>query len=146
MDNETKKTLDKVVDWIKSNKETHGGSKSPWSLVVGLMTAAVALLATGFMYYRAWKQGKVIAKLKHEKDLAEQVKLTGEVARQVSKNKVQAAILRKKGKLAEEKIKELDTQLKELDDVRTKTTNDIKAINSWSDVDSFLSKRKNGES
>lgn len=133
-----------LLGWVKGQSETQQDRKGPWAWIAGLVVTLVSMAGLAFMAYREWKQGKEIAKLKHERDVAEEVKHRGEMAKQVTKNEVRAAVLRKKGRDAEEKIKELDEQLKGLEENATKNNQEIDALRNWRDVDLWLAQQDGG--
>lgn len=132
--NDVKGILDKLVDWTKGQGEKQSKRSNPWGWVTGLLVSAVALFTAGFLAWRARKQGKELAKLKHEKDVAEQKKITSEASSKTIKNQVKAATLRADAVEAIEKIKELDKQIEEIEARRTKHEKQIDAVKNWDDV------------
>ncbi len=144
--NDAEKLVSYLVDWVKAQSSAQEGRKAPWSWVVSLITGLVALSIVGFVYYRSWRQGKELAKLQHDKDVNEQLRLRGENARALATNKVQRAVLKKKGQEAAAKVKELDLQIKDLENAKNETIKDIEELNSWSGVDKLLASRKSSDS
>ena len=139
-------TLSKVTEWVSNQGKAQTERSSPASWVMGLLVAAVAMIGLGIAYWRARKQGKEIAKLKHEKDVAARDKEQADLAHKITKSSVRAAKLRAKGRRAEITIEEVDRKLKEIEENATSTRSQIDALKNWDDVDRYLSSRDNGPS
>ena len=141
---ESQETLDKIVNWVKSQGEQQTDREKPWKWITGFVVAAVAMFGIGLAYWRARKQGKELAKLKHEKDVTEREIELGKLANQVARSQARTAILRERGKRAEERITEIDENLKEKMNATTRITQNIHALKNWDDVDRYLSGGGNG--
>ena len=143
----TKPKLEKAMmtqleSWVKSQGEKQPKRSKSWSWISGLLIAAIAMLAMGFAYFRAWKQGRELAKLKHEKDVAKQELERKKVSDLVTeREKAQAAkwvTIRE----AEDKVTAIDVALKVLDEKKVRTHETIKALRDWDDVDRYLNSQR----
>ena len=136
---DAKGTLDKLTSWVKGQGEKQQNRKAPWAWVTTLIVGAVALLAVGFMYYRSWKQGRELAKLKHERDVREEEAVQAKVAegmavtdRQIAEHKVEV-------RRTESRLERLDQELEKITNEATATRFVIDALKNWDDVDRYLS-------
>ena len=136
---DAKKLVDKLTVWVKGQGGKQQERRAPWSWVAGLAVAAVAMLAVGFMYWRAWRQGKELAKLKHERDVTKQTAARAELADRVTIREEEANKLLEEVVEADRRIVEIDRNLRETADAKTRTDEDIDALKNWRDVDRYLS-------
>ncbi len=130
----------KLLNWVKGQGSKQKERSGPWKLISGLFVSAIAMAGLAFMYYRSWRQGKEIAKLKHERDVANQKKRSAALEFKVTTNKLKEAALRKKRLEASQREKKLNKVLKGLEKNETKNRNEIANLQNWRDIDSFLSK------
>jgi septal ring factor EnvC (AmiA/AmiB activator) len=136
---DAKKLGNKLTEWVKGQGGKQQKRGKPWSWIAGLVVAAIAMLTIGIMYWRAWRQGKELAKLKHERDVAEQNKARAEVEDRVARNEEEAKKLLEEAAAADKRAAAIDAKLKEAADAKTKTDEDIDALKNWRDVDRYLS-------
>jgi uncharacterized coiled-coil protein SlyX len=136
---DVKTTLDKLSDWVKQQGTAQQDRGVPWSLIAGFVIAAIALIGLGIARWKAKKQGELIAKLKHERDVAERIKEMGELSEQITNSSAKIALLRARGKIAAQLITTIDEALTEVQDHATKTRANIDALTNWRDVDRYLS-------
>lgn len=133
--------LDKIkntlVGLVSEQSEKQEDRRGSWGWITGLAVTVVAIIGAAFVAYRSWKQGKELAKLKHEKDVAEAEKHRGEVASMVTSSEVRAAVWRKKGSEAEERLKKIDENLKGLEKDATRTQQELEALKNWRDLDQW---------
>ncbi len=133
--------LNQLESWVKSQGEKQQKRGKSWSWVSGLLVAAIAMLAIGFAYFRAWKQGRELAKLKHEKDVAKQeleVKKVTDLVTEREKTQAKKWVVIRE---AEDKIVAIDAALKVLDEKKAETHATIDAMRNWDDVDRYLFER-----
>ena len=125
-------------DWIKNQGKANSNRDGLWKWLSGLMVSAIAMLTIGMMYWRARKQGKQLAKLLHERDLAEEIVNRGKVLDFVSRNEIEAEKRRATTKEAKIVIDEIDKTIMEIKNNATKTKTDIQNLKNWRDFDNFV--------
>jgi len=65
--------VNKLLDLFRSLKgEGKDGKKSKAGIILAALTGAVALTIIGILSFRAWKTGKKLAKLQHEKAVTDE--------------------------------------------------------------------------
>ena len=131
---EVKGIIDKVSGWVQGQGPKQEKRGKAWSSITGLVIGAIALFTVAYISWRAHRQGKKLAKLQHERDVAEQRKITNEVSARVMKNAARAATLRKQAEESKAKIEELDKEIAEIEARRTRNKNEIDAVKNWDDV------------
>lgn len=133
--------LDKLIEWVQEKHVDHAINDTG-NTITKVLLGLVAIVAAAFLYYRAWKQGKELAKLQHEKDVLEEKSI-----QKVTKDKIDQS-LEAISKLKQleisnlNKISIVDLQLKKLDEERTKTKNEIESLETWSDINRYLDQHK----
>lgn len=70
-----KEVLKSISNWFKTTGESKAASKSSvYKWLLTIFVGAISLLGLAYAWYVQWKQGKELAKLRHEKDVvAEEV-------------------------------------------------------------------------
>ena len=112
-------------------EEKKGVSKWCAGLVLGVLT----LLVLGWFYFQAWKKGKELAKLKHEKDKLEQHKAVDAALQKVSKNEALVEIFEQNIRELEKEIDKINVSLHTVEEEYNNAKNAINSISSWDDVD-----------
>jgi len=129
-------TVSKLLDVFRSLKGAGKDSKkkSRGAIFAGL-AAAVAMIIIGLLSFRAWKQGKKLAKLLHEKavteEKAEQAKADEKISE--SEAKKQAAI--KKILEIQKKIAGVDEAIKVAQTTYDQAKETIHEIKNWDELD-----------
>ena len=134
-----KELLDKIVNWLKDKKNSDSGV---WGWVSGLLVTAVSMIVLGILYWKAYKQGQKLAKLLHERDVAEQEVVRNELIAVVENNEAKIAERSKKIDAIYNDIKVIDLRLGELENAKQTTTARIASLKGWDDIDSYLSSRQ----
>lgn len=135
---DAKKTLDKLTGWVKGQGEKQQKRKAPWAWVTTLVVGAVALFAVGFMYWRSWKQGRELAKLKHKRDVAEQEKKRTSVSEAIAVTDKKIRTHSLEAERAKKRVDELDKDLGKITNESNETREKIDALKNWRDVDRYL--------
>ncbi len=135
---DAKGTLDKLTGWVKGQGKKQQSRKAPWAWITTLLVGAVALFAVGFMYWRSWKQGRALAKLKHERDVVEQNKARAEVTDAMAVNEKKIRTHSLEIERSKHRIKRLDVDLGKITDETIETHEKIDLLKNWRDVDRYL--------
>lgn len=125
---------------VKSKKQS-----KPVKLIITLFLAGFALVLVAVVFFSIRKQGRLIAKLKHERD----------VKAQEEERKKLDIIVAEKGEELNKLFKEIEdlaveqeellSQEIDLVDIRDLEREKIDAIENWKDVDDYLASRPNLE-
>jgi hypothetical protein len=134
-----KTIVDKLSGWIKGQGDKQSKRKSPWKWVTGLLVGAVALFTIGFMYWRAWKQGRELAKLKHQRDVADEEKKQAKITEAMAANDAKASLHSLEAKKAELKVEKIDMELRNIEHDKRITNSEIGNLKNWRDIDGYLS-------
>lgn len=111
--------LNTLLDTFKKLKGEKGKKGIGW--IFGIIAGAVAALIIGMLSFRAWKTGKKLAALQHEKDVAEELKEQAKAQEEIDK--------------IDEQIKVIDTSLQEAKETYIKAVETIDQIKNWDDFD-----------
>jgi septal ring factor EnvC (AmiA/AmiB activator) len=135
---ELRSTLDKIAGWVRGQGQKQPQRSAAGGWVTGLVVAAIAMLVVGALYFRAWRQGRKLAKLLHEKDVAEQEVARKKAADRVKLNNEEAMKLEAEIEATEKDIAVLDSELNAASARKTRTDETIDALRNWRDVDRYL--------
>ena len=141
---EARALLDRLSDWVKTQGQQQTDRAAPWAWVTGLIIAAIAMLAVGFMYWRSWRQGRELAEALHERDLARENAVKTELdSRQTATN---AEVSRRRAAAVEAAFRALEANraVKQVAARVVKTRENIHALQNWRDIDRYLAERGNG--
>lgn len=127
--------MKKLVNWLKKLRSKSGG----WGWVTKLLAAAIGFLTVGFLAYKNWKQGKKLAKLLHERDVAVQEKAAAELSKLLESSQKMIDEKRRKIEKMTVEMAALEFQLEQVENEKLETAKTIDAIKSWDGVDRFLS-------
>lgn len=130
--------VEKIANWAKSQGEKQEDRSSPWAWVVGLVVAAIAAVAIGYAGYKQRKKGKELAKLKHEKDVAEKLKEERKIIDATTSSATLGAKMRKDIEILDDKLSSLNEEIKAVEDEQETTNETINKLSNWRDVDKFL--------
>lgn len=134
---QAKDFIQKIVKWTEGHGSQQATRSTPWRWVVGLLVGAAAALFVGFLYYRAWKKGRELAKLKHEKDVLETKQKMAIINEKMSTNQHEmdlALIDFKHAKLATVKLEE---KMRAVEADHKKSMEAVDALKTWDDVDRY---------
>lgn len=139
MDDSTKNFVNQVIGWVggQGTKQKERTGVSGW--MVGLGVGAVALIILAVMYYRAWLVGRKTAQLLHEKDVSEAAAAKAVSDAVIAKNRAEVVEHLRRVDVERARVKAADEALKTLDTEKRKALEEIDALKSWRDVDSYLS-------
>lgn len=133
-----KETVDRLLGVFRKLKGEKGKGGKQRGLIIGGIAAAVAFLIIGLLSWRAFRQGKKLAKLMHEKavqeELAEQAKANEKIAESEAR-RLEAV---KKVEEIRKKIAGIDEAMKEAESIRDQSKETIDEIKTWDDLDAHL--------
>jgi predicted nucleic acid-binding Zn-ribbon protein len=132
------KKLDGILGVLQAKKEESQKNGTSWSWVTAAIAALLAFIGLAFAAYDAWKKGREIAKLKHEKDVAEEAKQKAEIEVKLTAE----AELQKARQLLisniEKTIVGLEVQIAEAEKERQAIHAKIDQVTSWDDLDKLI--------
>ena len=133
MGNTLEKLLsDKTVSWFKGK----GGSSS---FVKKAIVAIAALAFTAYLYYRASKTAKKLAKALHERDLAEEQNRRAELAFELAASDEEVVASLEQADKLDHEIAKIDGKIEGIEEEHEFTQHKIEAIENWADMDRYLS-------
>jgi len=115
---------------------------SPWNWVVGLIIAAVVFSGLAFLAWYLWSKGKELAKLRHEKEVAEEAKHQAEVQSKLTVLEDKRQALELEAHQAEGKIETLRMAIQRAEAERQAAHARLDTITSWDDVDKLIKERQ----
>lgn len=133
---ESMDVVNKLLEVFRSLKSKgEDGSKKKTGAIIALVIGAVAAVIIAILSFRAWKTGKKMAKLLHEKAVNEEKFIQAEVDKKiaVSEEAKQAAAA-----LIEEihhKIVEINEALEEAETIYDQAKDTIHEIKTWDEFD-----------
>ncbi len=117
-------------------KEANTGGKKRW--IFGLLGVILAVVAGALVYWKLWKQGKELAKLRHQQDVNIEKEIQARVASVVEANATKKADLI----LRVDEARLAQVVLQDKIDVLNASAEQNRAIiaglQSWNDIDSFI--------
>ncbi len=136
MAEETRGTLDKVLEAIQGYKQKKQAGSGGW--IAAVITGVLALIAIAVFAWQAWKAGKERAKLLHEKAVREEEEHQARVDADLAEDQAtkDSAL-----QVADELQKEVDRLQEEADHLeaeRVRARETIERISSWEDVDEIV--------
>jgi uncharacterized protein HemX len=135
---EVKAFVEKLADWVKSQGPKQQSRSGTSGLIVGALVAGVAMLTLAFMQWRSWRQGQKLAALEHERDVQNQKAEMAKALAKVKDNEAAITDLTYEAAKADERIAAIDAEMKQTDDAKVRTLDEIEKIKSWRDVDRYL--------
>lgn len=135
---EIKQKLDGILGIVQKKKEESRAAGTSWGWVTAALAAVLAFIGLAFAAYDAWKKGREIAKLKHEKDLAEETKqkviAEEKITKEYTKQKSQQILISS----LETKIAAINTKIGNAEQQRQNIHSKIDQVTSWADFDDLL--------
>lgn len=134
----SKSVVERVVDWANSQGGEQKSRSRPWRWVVGLGIGAVVLFFIAFLTWRAFRQGRELAKLKHERDVGEQNKIRAEKEMLLEANERDISKYNAKVWELRGEIKRIDDGIEAVEEENRRAKESIDALQTWDDVDKWL--------
>jgi uncharacterized protein HemX len=135
---EVKKKLDGLLGVVQGKKEESQSSGTPWGWVAAAIAAILAFVGLAFAAYDAWKKGREIAKLKHEIDVQEEMKIQAEIrVKLAAEEKLQKAQILIVEQLAKQ-IAQTKAQILLVEQERQEVHAKIDKVTSWVDIDKLM--------
>jgi hypothetical protein len=132
---EIKQKLDGLLGVVQTKKEESQSSGTQWGWVTAAIAALLAFVGLAFAAYDAWKKGREIAKLKHEIDVQEEMKIQAEIR---SKLTTEEQIQKSQKLVAEQMAKQIEqtkAQIFLVEQERQEIHSKIDKVTSWADID-----------
>ena len=131
-DTVTKLLADTAVSFFKKDD----GMSKPVKIMMGV----AAFVVVAYLSYKAYKRAKVLAKAKHDRDMAKEALKQKELEWELAP--INEEIEEKLRAVTElkEKVKDLDAEHARLEEVYDYEEAKIGAIKNWDDMDSYLDK------
>ncbi len=131
-DTVTKLLADTAVSFFKKDE----GMSTPVKILMGV----AAFVVVAYLSYKAYKRAKILAKAKHERDLAKEALRQKELEWELAPiNEDIEKKLEEIGRV-KENIAEIDEDIEYLEEVYNYEEAKIGAIKNWDDMDSYLDK------
>jgi hypothetical protein len=131
--------LDKVLGSIQDNKEKESVGAGGW--LGALIAAILVIIVTGIFGFIAWKRGKEMSKLLHEKAIREEEEHQAKVNADLAETDEVRDEAIKVVNEARRDIAVLEVERREIEEAHREVRARIDAITSWDDVDSFIGNR-----
>lgn len=133
-----KKYLTKLKDWLTAKGESKNSSSSSiYKWVLGIVVGAISLLGLAYAAYVQYKQGKELAKLKHEKDLAAEKLKQDELKAKIATHELDIVESLKNIADSKQELKDLEEKLKKAEEDNKRISDEINAIDNWAAADEF---------
>ena len=135
---QTKTNLDKVLDVIQTNKTEEKETKGNGGLIGALIAGILVMIITAVFGFIAWRRGKELAKLLHEKAVAEENLHQAGVDATLAKDDTVRAEATTRIEAAQYKIVEIVAQREVLQEEHRAAKQRLDEFTSWDDVDRYL--------
>lgn len=134
------KITNTLLELMRSLRTGEDDKKRKGGWIAGGVLAAVAMLVIGLLMWKAKRNGKKLAKLLHEKAVAEEKELqaSADMILEASEEKKDAA--ETEALRLRDKIAALDEKILRAHEDRIEATATIAEIKSWDEVDDYLNK------
>jgi len=127
--------VNKLLDIFRALKRDENG-KSRKGVFIGL-ALSVAMIIIGLLSFRAWKTGKKMAKLLHEKAVAEEKEIQASANALIAESEEKKKAAAEQVELLRQKILKINEQLQETESVYEQSKETIKEIKTWEEFDRF---------
>lgn len=133
-------------DWIKNQAPKQESRSAPMQWVAGTVVSLAALIVVAVLYWKAYKQGQEIAKLKHERDVQVANEEYQRTKSAVAQTDIEAALAKKRANEALSEAIEITKKIEELNHAKSQVEAEITAVSNWRDLDAYLARKGNGGS
>lgn len=131
-----KETVDKLLGVFKKLKGEKGGGKKGW--LIGGIAGGIALIIIGILTWRAFRQGKKLAKLLHEKAVAEEKEIQAVANAKIAESEEKRLEAAKKVEEIRQKIITINESMEEAVSIRDQAKETINEIKTWDDFDKHV--------
>lgn len=129
-------TVNTLLDTFKKlKKDDSGNNNNKTGIISSVFAGVIAVVIIGILSFRAWKQGKKIAKLQHEKDVNDELAIQKEKEVVLAKNEQDRIASQNEVFRLKEKLKEVDSNISEAKDTYEKAKETIHEIKTWDEYD-----------
>lgn len=131
--------VNKLLEVFKSLKGSakEGGSKKGRGLAFAGIIASVAMIIIGILSFRAWKTGKKMAKLLHEKAVTEEKADQAITDAQLAENEEERKVAQADIEKIREKLAGIAEAMQEAEKTYEQAKETIHEIRNWDELDKF---------
>lgn len=131
--------FEKAKETILSQNEKEKESKNTgW--VAPVVVGVLVLLMAAFFGFFAWRKGRELAKLKHEKDVADEEALQAAADARLAQDQAERDEAAQRLTDAAQRVQELEERIAESKEKYEETRKQLDRITNWDDVDQYLSR------
>lgn len=127
--------VNKLLDIFRALKKGEDGKRRK-GVFIGL-ALSVAMIIIGLLSFRAWKNGKKMAKLLHEKAVAEEKEVQAAANALIADSEEKKKAAAKQVELLRQKILKINEALKETESIYEQSKETITEIKTWEEFDRF---------
>jgi len=131
--------VNKLLEAFKSLKGSakEGGSKKGKGMLFAGLIGSVAMIIIGILSFRAWKTGKKMAKLLHEKAVTEEKAVQAVTDVQLAKNEEERQVAQAEIEAIRVKLAGIAESLQEAEQTFEQAKETIHEIKTWDELDRF---------
>jgi len=127
--------VNKLLDIFRTLKKDEDGKRRK-GVFIGL-ALSVAMIIIGLLSFRAWKNGKKMAKLLHEKAVAEEKEIQASANALIADSEEKKKAAAEQVELLRQKILKINERLQETESIYEQSKETISEIKSWEEFDRF---------
>jgi peptidoglycan hydrolase CwlO-like protein len=127
--------VNKLLDVFRALKKDENGKRRK-GVFIGL-ALSVAMIIIGLLSFRAWKNGKKMAKLLHEKAVAEEKEIQASADALIADSEEKKKAAAAQAEAIRQKILKINEALQETESVYEQSKETIKEIKTWEEFDRF---------
>lgn len=128
--------INKLLDIFRTLKSKESDGKGRKGVLIGL-ALSVAMIIIGLLSFRAWKNGKKMAKLLHEKAVAEEKEIQASADALIADSEAKKKAAAEQVELLRQKILEINERLQETESIYEQSKETISEIKTWEEFDRF---------
>lgn len=122
----------------QKDKEEEGSSSWVGALVVSILV----ILFTAIMGFVAWRRGREMARLKHERAKAEEEAHQARVAADLAEDATEQADALDQAEQLMGRVEELKRERRRLEEEHAAAMDQLKEVTSWDDIDRYMGRRR----
>jgi FtsZ-interacting cell division protein ZipA len=134
--NQNTAVVDAALANIQTYQDKKSNGKNGW--IFGGIAAILSIVAIGLIYFRLWRTGKELAKLKHERDVYREKETQAITNSAIATNNAEKTIAMRVAQEAQVEQTRIAEEIKQLQIDTNEKHKIINSLTTWEDVDKYI--------
>lgn len=132
--------VEDALNAVRRRQMTQSTTKG-W--IFAIIAVILSTVAIAVLYWKLRARGRELARLKHERDLEKEYEIQARVDAEVAESIAQAEDALERAEESAHRVEDLEDQITEVHEQRVRTLSVINALDTWEDVERYLSGTSN---